>query len=180
MLKRQRVDVSGMFVSFAIVLMAMVLLFLTGCATSETASVQSAPFSYSQGSENQEQVPYIHASVHVLFRDVPMQGAVKQFTRALGNALNKISTVGGLTAIGTSPERMFSRLEDGKRAHLAFPLRIPLVSGRNTDVEVTGGDIEAMVRKALEKADIEDQVEGITVGSFSMHIKSTMAEDDEG
>lgn len=152
---------------------ALVMLFTGGCATSKTASVQSAPFSYQQGVSEDGQQDFIHLTVHVMFRQVPSKGAVTRFTSALGQVINDLNVVGAVTSIGSQPERMLSRMEDGTRAHLSIPIKVPVSDERDTSISVSTDSIQQSAKDALEDADLENAVEGVFVDNINVTINST-------
>ncbi len=155
-----------------LLLIPVLAFMLAGCATSESGSFQSAPISYSEGSESED---YIHMTVHVLFRDVPEKGAISRLTDHLGRLLNDLNPIAGITVIGTQPERMVSRLEDGKRAHVAVPIRVPILKGRDTSVSVSTGEIRQATQQALEEAEVSTPVEGVYLQNVNVNVESTIA-----
>lgn len=159
---------------FLLLVPVLALLMTVGCATSESGSLQSAPISYSEGSESED---YIHLTVHVLFRSVPEKGAISRFSDHLGRLLNDLNVVSAVTALGSQPERMLSRLEDGTRAHVSIPLRVPIVAGRDTSISVSTGEIREAAKKALHQAEVKTPVEGIYLQSVTVNVESTIADE---
>ena len=175
----RKLDMRGMIAGFGLALMCLLLLLASGCATSKTASVQSAPFSYQQGVSENGQTDFIHLTVHVLFRNVPKKGATARFMGALGQAINDLNVVGAVTSMGTQPERMLSRIEDGTRAHLAIPIKVPVSDQRDTSISVSTDSIQQAAKDALDDAGLDNTVEGVFVDNINVTINSTPIKQQE-
>lgn len=158
--------------------MLTMLLVASGCITSQTGSLQSAPVSYNEGVSSSDDTDYIQLTVHVLFREVPSKGAIGSFAASLGRFVNDLNVVSAVTSIGTQPERMISRLEDGKRAHVSIPVRVPLPDNRDTTIDIDTGEIKEATGKALENSDLDDAADSVYVSNIGIKIKSTMADGD--
>lgn len=157
---------------FLALLMVSLLFFAGGCMTSETSSIQSAPFSYTEGASSEDDTDYVQLSIHVLFRRVPEKGAISRFSAALGQVINDLNVIGAVTSMGTQPERMLSRLEDGTRAHLSIPVKVPLPKGKDTSIDFSIETVKEAAQKALNKAELSDDVDGIYVKGIRLKIKS--------
>ena len=180
-MKRTRSEKVQGIIGLIFILMAAVALlaFFNGCATSKTASIQSAPFSYQQGVSGSDQQDFIHLTVHVLFRNVPKKGATARFMGALGQAINDLNVVGAVTSMGTQPERMLSRIEDGTRAHLAIPIKVPVSDQRDTSISVSTDSIQQAAKDALDDAGLDNTVEGVFVDNINVTINSTPIKQQE-
>lgn len=153
---------------------------LGGCALqSPDRTASSSPIVLFEERADKGDMPIIRMWVSIIFRDVPQRGAINNFMNHLGNSLEGFTPAGAVATLGTSHERIFSRLEQGTRAQIAIPIEIDNPDGEEIDFtfELTKSDVKKAVDDAADSANLSTVkfggAEGTIInGDFKFHIKT--------
>lgn len=139
-------------IKYMLFLVLIPLLGGIGCRA--PADIGSAPFQIRrQRAKKGEHVPVVQGQITVLFRDVPSPGAVESFMDGLAGMLDQISPMGAVTSIFTGHERMFSRLEQGKRRQVTFSYLADVPKGYRFEKEISFDRIEQAAKQVSGEND---------------------------